>query len=258
MFQKISKNQLKQIAFLKEKKFREREGLFVAEGEKIVEELIHSDFEIISILASNGWLTENEKLLKKINSNKVFEITSIELQKISSLKTPNQVVAIVKVPEATLENSKLENKLTLVLNNIQDPGNLGTIIRLADWFGIETIICSENTVELFNPKVIQATMGAFLRVNVFYKNLIAFFEDINAKIPVYGAFLDGNNIYNETLSESGIIVMGNESKGISDEISKYITHKITIPTFTNKPDKTESLNVSVATAIICSEFKRRK
>ena len=257
MFQKISKNQLKQFASLKEKKTREKEGLFIAEGEKIIDELIHSDLEIISILAINEWLTENTQLLKKMNHHNIFEVTTNELQKISSLKTPNNVIAVARIPEVSFQIHNLENKLTLVLSNIQDPGNLGTIIRLADWFGIETIVCSKNTVELFNPKVIQSTMGAFLRVNVFYENLVSFFEELNPKIPVYGAFLDGKNIYNETLPGAGIIVMGNESKGISNEIEKYVTHKITIPTFTQKPEKTESLNVSVATAIICSEFRRR-
>jgi RNA methyltransferase, TrmH family len=257
MFQKISKNQLKHFARLNEKKHREEENMFLAEGEKIVDELIHSNWEIVAVIAIDSWISQNEKSLKNIKSQIIFEISESDLSKLSSLKTPNKVVTVVKKANSILKHEQIKNKLSIALDDIQDPGNLGTIIRLADWFGIETIICSENTVDAFNPKVIQATMGAFMRVNVCYVNLKSFFQTLDSETPVYGAFLEGKNVYSESLEKTGVILMGNESKGISADLAKFVTQKITIPSFTLKREKTESLNVSVATAIICSEFRRR-
>jgi TrmH family RNA methyltransferase len=254
---KISKNKIRQIASLKQKKVREGEKLFVAEGEKLTNEILLSKLEIKTLVALKEWITSNEKLLK--NKIELLEASEEELLRISSLKTPNKVLAVVKIPEIKFNAETLKNKLTLVLDDIQDPGNFGTIIRLADWFGIENIICSESTVELYNPKTIQASMGAILRVNVFYFNLNNFLSEINQllQLPVYGTFLSGENIFKTSLSPSGLIVMGNESKGISPRVASFINNRITIPSFSQHVEKTESLNVSIATAIICSEFKRR-
>jgi RNA methyltransferase, TrmH family len=254
--QKISKNLIKEIAALQMKKQRDINQLFIVEGEKMVSELLKSNYEIQKVVAVECWFTGNNSL---INSSIDTYIGSNEdLLRISSLKTPNSVLAVVKIPGNNNNRIQLENKLTIVLDNIQDPGNMGTIIRLADWFGIENIICSEDTVELYNPKVIQSTMGAFLRVNVNYTNLPAFFESDKIKgLHVYGAFINGENIYNAQLKQTGIIVMGNESKGISSRVEKHINTRLTIPAFSKNESKTESLNVAVATAVICSEFKRR-
>lgn len=254
---KISSKQIKQFIALKQKKIREKEQLFVAEGEKIVPELLTSKLEIIAIVAVKEWLNANYKRIP--NSIEVLESGNDELMRISSMKTPNKVLAIARIPETDLNTTELNSKLSLVLDTIQDPGNLGTIIRIADWFGIEYIVCSEDSADLYNPKVIQATMGAFLRVKVIYRNLAAFLSEIKKTnlLTVYGTFLEGNNIYSATLSATGIIVMGNESKGISTEIQSYIDKKITIPSFSSASNKTESLNVSMATAIVCSEFRRK-
>jgi TrmH family RNA methyltransferase len=254
---KIGKNKIRQIALLKQKKFRDAEKLFVVEGEKLVNEILLSKFDVKTVVGANEWLISNEKLLKK--EFEILEANEEGLLRISSLKTPNKVLAVVKMPDYELNTETLNKKLTLVLDGLQDPGNFGTIIRLADWFGIENIICSENTVELYNPKTIQASMGAIIRVNVFRLNLNNFFIDIaqHSPLPVYGTFLSGENIFEADLSRSGIIVMGNESKGISPQVASFVNKRITIPSFSQQVEKTESLNVSIATAIICSEFKRR-
>jgi len=183
------------------------------------------------------------------------------LKKISSLTTPNEVLAICAIPENKLNVSELKNKLTLVLDDIRDPGNLGTIIRIADWFGIENIICSLETVDIYNPKVVQATMGSIARVNVFYEDLKTIFLEALTKnnFPIYGTVLNGENIFEKSLTSNGFIVIGNESNGISIELLPLINEKISIPTFSvNETNSVESLNAAIATAIVCTEFKRRK
>jgi TrmH family RNA methyltransferase len=249
----ISKNKAKQLLALKKKKIRDEKQEFLAEGEKIVDELIHSKYQIISIFATKEWIINHHTKVETI------EIEEDDLKQLSSLTTPNQVIAVVKIPKEVFNLNEIKNELSLVLEDIQDPGNMGTIIRTADWFGIKNIICSENTVELYNPKVIQATMGAFLRVKVTYTNLHKFFEENqkNIKLPVFGTLLKGNNIYETNLSKSGLIIMGNESKGVSSALMPFINEKITIPSYSLNKDKTESLNVSIATAVICAEFRRR-
>jgi len=187
-------------------------------------------------------------LSRKINFQ---EISVKDIEKISTLKTPQEVIGLVKIPIwPTLNYSSLKNKFSLVLDNIQDPGNMGTIIRTADWFGITDMICSEDTVDVYNPKVVQATMGSLARVNVYYTNLAQALPQI--KLPVFGAMLDGENIYNTTFGAGGLLVMGNEGNGISADIERLITTKITIP----RVGQAESLNVAIATAILCSEIKR--
>lgn len=241
----LSKNQIKLITSLSQKKYRKEHQLFIAEGKKVIDELLYSNFELVTLLVTNP------NLFSGINGNKINAISEIELKKITALKTANDCLAIFKIP--TQKKSNL-NGLVLALDDIRDPGNLGTIIRLCDWFGIETLLCSEETVDLYNPKVIQASMGSISRVNLVYTNL----EETLSKsaLPVFGTFMDGENIYKSELPKEGIIIMGNEANGISSKIEKLVNHKIAIPRFGNL-QVTESLNVATATAIILSEFKRK-
>ena len=239
----LSQNQKKHVNSLKQKKFRTQYSTFVVEGLKIVNELLKSDYEVETIFATSAWLESNSPI-------DGIEVSEKELSQLSSLKTPNEVLAVVKQKENQLIN--VDSTLTIALDKIQDPGNFGTIIRTADWFGINTIICSENCVDVYNTKVIQATMGSLFRVNVVYTDLKEFFDEYK-DITVYGALLEGDNVYNVKLkSEGAVLLMGNESKGIAEELIPYVTNKIAIPKFGNA----ESLNVGIATAIICFESKR--
>ena len=255
----LSKNQLKYIHSLKQKKFREQYRLFIAEGPKIVDDLWKSGITFKQLYANRVWIEKNNSLYEKKD---VVEITNEELNKISLLTEPNEVFAIAEMPDHYLNEESLTSELTIILDDIRDPGNLGTIIRIADWFGISTIICSENSVDAFNPKVVQATMGSIARIKVVYQNLSELFEKMKGKIPIYGALLQGENIYGKKLNKNGFIIIGNESKGISKELLPYITDKISIPSFAKhapfgiNKESVESLNAAMATAIICSEFRR--
>ena len=241
----ISKNNLKFVHQLEQKKYRRKEGLFVAEGPKVVGDLMTAGFNPRMLFAVEEWI-------KKELTGCVQEVTDDELRKLSFLQHPQQVLGVFEIPESKTCKSISEEELYLALDGVQDPGNLGTIIRLADWFGINTIFCSEDTADVWNPKVIQATMGSIARVEVVYTNLKQLIKQTN--LPVYGTLLDGKDIYAQELTEHGIIVMGNEGNGISPEIRQLITNKLLIPKFQEGP---ESLNVAIATAITCSEFKRR-
>lgn len=251
----LTKNQIKLIVSLKNKKSRDENRLFVAEGSKIVPEILKSSFTVHSLYGKETWLKENNYLFGGIlGEGKVSNISTKELERISQLSSPNEVLALVEIKETKLEFSQLKNSLAIVLDEVKDPGNLGTIIRIADWFGIGQIICSPDSVDFYNPKVIQSTMGSFTRVEVHYMDLKKFFSENqkSIKLPVYGAMLGGGNIYKEKLKTKGIILMGNESRGISEGLWPFIDHKLSIPSFGGA----ESLNVSVATAIFCSEFRR--
>ncbi|MGB3947087.1 MAG: RNA methyltransferase [Bacteroidia bacterium] len=257
----LSKRQLQFVNSLKQKKNREENQLFVAEGGKLVHDLLNSDIEVTHLFATESFFNTNT-----IGGGiEITKITQSELERLSSLVTPNEVIAICKIPSHQLEIDTLSEKLVLVLDDIRDPGNMGTIIRIADWYGIETIICSTNSADIYNSKVVQSTMGSIARIHVHYIDLDSFFKTIKNKnwgtqTPIYGALLEGENIYNSKLSQSGFIVIGNESKGISDKIVAHITNKIKIPSFSHfTPSKgeAESLNAAIATAIICSEFRRR-
>ncbi len=239
----VSKNQIKRITSLQQKKFRKLEQLFFVEGVKGVQELLDSNFELLELYTTNTRLFT-------VDSSKVQGITSSELQKISALSTPNTCLALFKIPEVKAFEEK---GLILAVDDVRDPGNLGTIIRLCDWFGIKTLYCSEESVDVYNPKVIQATMGSISRVNVVYGNLNQFLSKTH--LPVFGTFMDGKNIYQESLPSEGIIVMGNEANGISNSIDERVSHRIAIPRFGDL-QATESLNVATATAIVLSEFKR--
>jgi len=248
----LSSNKIKFIKSLNQKKNREYNNCFIVEGEKIILELINSNFNIIEILSTKDFIDNH-----KINNN-ITQITEYELQKISNLKTPNKAVAIVKIPNKSFNNN-IFNNLNIILDNIQDPGNLGTIIRTADWFGINNIFCSTNTVDVFNHKVIQSTMGAIFRVNIFYTDILKLIQDaIDNKQKIYGALLSGKNIYNTKLENSGLIILGNESKGISKPIQDLISDKIKIPNYPENNNNMESLNVSIANAIILAEFRRQQ
>ncbi|MFB3390153.1 TrmH family RNA methyltransferase [Flavobacterium sp. LAR06] len=239
----VSKNQIKLITGLHQKKQRFANQLFFAEGVKVIQELLESNFELEHL-----YTTLND--FETVQSSKRTLINEQELKKISALATPNSCLAVFKIPA---ENKIIDSGLIIALDDIRDPGNLGTILRLCDWFGIKQIICSKETVDIYNPKVVQATMGSIARVNVNYIDLKTFITQ--TKLPVFGTFMDGDNIYQSNLPQSGIIIMGNEANGISAEIEKIVTSRISIPRF-GELQKTESLNVATATAIILSEFKR--
>lgn len=238
----ISKNKIKWVRSLHQKKFRDEMGLYLVEGEKMVNEaLIHCKDDIETIYCLKDF----------INSNNLIDIqfiTEDELNQISTLKTPNKALAVVRKPKT--KQHPVPSGLTLALDGIQDPGNMGTILRIADWFGIKNIVCSKTTVECFNPKVVQASMGAIFRTDVFYVDLSTWLNEV--KIPVYGALLEGTNVYNTELEENAVLLMGNEGQGISKELLPLISHPIMIPRF----GSAESLNVSIATGILVSEFKR--
>jgi len=239
----VSKNQIKLITGLHQKKQRFANQLFFAEGVKVIQELLKSNFELEHL-----YTTLND--FETVQSSKRTVVNEQELKKISALATPNSCLAVFKIPA---ENKIIDSGLIIALDDIRDPGNLGTILRLCDWFGIKQIICSKETVDIYNPKVVQATMGSIARVNVSYIDLKTFIAQ--TKLPVFGTFMDGDNIYQSDLPQSGIIIMGNEANGISAEIEKIVTSRISIPRF-GELQKTESLNVATATAIILSEFKR--
>lgn len=247
----LSKNKIKYIHSLELKKNRKKEGVFVAEGYKLVGDLL-PHFHCRLILATNTWLKEHHD----IQAVEIIEITPEELVKASLLKTPQEVLAIFEQPQYDYTTDVIKNSLCLALDDIQDPGNLGTIIRLADWFGIEHIFCSQGTVDVYNSKVIQATMGALARVKVHYCNLPELISSLK-DVPVYGTFLDGENIYNKPLSENGLIIMGNEGNGVSKEVSQLINNKLYIPNYPSGRTTSESLNVAIATAVVCAEFRRR-
>jgi rRNA methylases len=253
----LSKNKIKFVKSLELKKNRTETGLFVAEGEKIVPELLLSNLDVTYLAATSIWIEQNTHLpLTRCSETDI--VSYDELKKISFLKTPQQVVCVAKIPTYPLQVSDLTNKLSLLLDTVQDPGNLGTILRIADWFGIEDVICSRETADAFNPKVVQSTMGAITRVKVYYENLEEILPEIkNCGIPIYGTTLNGGNIYASELTTNGIIMMGNESKGISPELMPYLNHQLFIPFFPEDQKRSESLNVGVATAIVCAEFRRR-
>ena len=237
----LSKNKIKYLRSLHSKKFRQKYNKFVVEGDKIAQEMLRNkNIEIENIYALTSWIKTNEDLLK-FHKDKLIPISEIELKKVSSLKTPNNVLIISEILSEDYDSGETENEISLFLDGIQDPGNLGTIIRIADWFGIKTVFCSQKCVSLYNPKVLQATMGAFLRVKVVelpFSKLKNEFPDL----PLYGTVLGGENIFETKLSKKGIIVIGSEGNGISKEVLKQLDFQIEIPS--NAGSGTESLNAS--------------
>ena len=239
----VSKNQIKLITSLQQKKYRSIEKLFFAEGVKVIQELVQSNFELEHLFT-----TQND--FDEIPTSRKTIVSDTDLKKISALTTANTCLAVFKIPKS---KAVVQKGLIVALDAIRDPGNLGTIIRLCDWFGVENLVCSTTTVDVYNPKVVQATMGSIARVNVSYVDLNEFIKTAN--IPVFGTFMEGTIIYKEKLPKEGIIILGNEANGISDAIEKNCQHRLTIPRF-GEVMQTESLNVATATAIILSEFRR--
>ena len=237
----ISKNQIKLIRSLETKKSRKSERLFVAEGPKVVGDLLQAGFLPHSVFSTSSRPDSQQ-------------ITVEELKRISFLQHPQEVLALFHIPETT-GSLPLPTSLALALDGVQDPGNVGTIIRIADWFGIDTVNCSPDTADVYNPKVVQATMGSIAHVHIIYCDLLELFSQVSC--PIYGTLLDGTNIYEQELTSNGIIVMGNEGNGISQAVRKHITHRLLIPNYHTGDHTAESLNVAIATAITCAEFKRR-
>lgn len=243
----MTKNDIQLIRSLADKKGRAETGLFLAEGAKLVGEMLASDLQVERVLAVG-------EAAERFSGE---EITLQQMQRISALKTPTEVVALVRIPRHVGSATQISRELCLALDGVQDPGNMGTILRLADWFGIRDVVCSPHSADCFNPKVVQATMGAIARVRVHYLPLAPFLQEVVALgVPVYGTFLEGRNIYEVPLSTRGVIVMGNEGRGISDEVARCVSDRLYIPPYPAGRPSSESLNVAVATAVICAEFRR--
>lgn len=249
--EKLSKNKLRLLLSFTKKKARDEQNLFLAEGNKLVRDLLPY-FHCKTIVGTVDFFKKEEIRLE----SDCYIATKEELERLSLTRSPQAVWALFERKEHNLNLSELKEKLSLALDGVQDPGNLGTIIRIADWFGIENIICSSNCVDLYNPKVVQATMGAIARVKIHYTDLVKLMDSVG-DLPIYGTFLEGDIIYETPLYSNGIIVMGNEGNGISEEVKQRITQKLFIPNYPSNRKTSESLNVAVATSIVCSEFRRR-
>ena len=239
----VSKNEIKLITSLAQKKYRVKHQLFVAEGVKLVKEFVTSKFEIHQIYTTQDFEIEMDTSLSTLISTK-------EMSKITQLKNANTILGVFKIPT---NKSVPDTGLQLVLDGIKDPGNLGTIIRLCDWFGVNQLICSIDTVDCYNPKVVQATMGSLARVSITYADLENYLK--NSKLPIYCSMMEGDSVYQEKLKKDAILVMGNEANGIRENIQKIANYMVTIPRF-DKSSKAESLNVAMATAVFLSEFNR--
>ncbi len=251
----LSKSKIKYLNSFSMKKNRDKESVFIAEGVKLVGDLLPY-FKLKTIVATQDWLQQN-----RVVAEEIIDIEDIsEMKKISQLTTPSPVFALFyrQNLDFDIDGMLRTKQLVLALDSIQDPGNMGTIIRIADWFGIRNIICSPTTVDVYNSKTVQSTMGALARVAVHYVDLVDFLKQCRKRdYPVYGTFLDGESIYAKSLSAHGVIVMGNEGKGVSEEVAREISEKLLIPSYPADVVTSESLNVAVATAIVCSEFRRR-
>lgn len=244
----MTKAEIQLVRTLADKRGRTEHGLFVAEGEKLIGELRTSHLRVRKIFALEGVFEGPE----------VEVVAPRDMERLSLLKTANNSLALVEIPHYDLHPAQLKGRLTLALDDVQNPGNLGTIIRLADWFGITDIVCSEASADCFNPKVVQATMGAVVRVRVHYTDLAKLLAEAAAQgLPVYGTFLEGKNIYDTGLTPAGIVVMGNEGRGITDAVARTVTQKLFIPPYPADRRGSESLNVAMATGVVCAEFRRQ-
>lgn len=243
----MTKAEIQLVRSLADKRARTETGLFVAEGEKLIAELRSSELRIRRIYALEGLFRGPE----------VECVAARDMERLSHLKSPSRALAVVEIPRYGLAAEDLAGRLTLALDEVQNPGNLGTIIRLADWFGITDIVCSEESADCFNPKVVQATMGAILRVRVHYLPLAPLLAEAGRRMPVYGTFLEGDNLYDTDLNPTGIIVMGNEGRGVTPDVARTVTRRLFIPPYPADRRGSESLNVAMATGIVCAEFRRR-
>jgi TrmH family RNA methyltransferase len=249
----LSKNRIKFVQSLARKKKRDQTGLFIVEGIKALEQMANAEMHFHSVYHT-GNLPDN---ISKIDAE-YFECTDDDLKKISQLKTPQGILAICHKPKNTCFEKNIADSLVLVLDNIQDPGNMCTIIRLASWFGISQIICSEQTADCYNPKVVQSAMGALAHVQIHYTNIVEFIAgEFSKNTAIFGTYLQGENIYQSSLAKCGIVILGNEGNGIRPELEQFVSHKITIPSYGNNTHVVESLNVSTAASIVLSEFSRR-
>lgn len=249
----LSKQLLKLIRSLEQKKYRKESNLFVAEGRKTVADLLASGLRCEKILATREWL-DTYKLETKAA---IIEVSDDELRRASFLRAPQGILALFEQRNEPLDPAVATKELCLALDEVQDPGNLGTIVRIADWFGIEHIFCSMGTADIYNPKTVQATMGAMGRVRLHYTNLPQLLASLKGQTPIYGTFLDGENMYEKEILSRGIIIMGNEGNGIGPECAASVTERLFIPNYPAGRPTSESLNVSMATAIICAEARRR-
>ena len=249
----LSKNQIKYLHSLRLGKFRDLNRAFIAEGVKLIEDLLASHYKIHIIYGTPAWIESHQRLIAS-QEFVIEELTEEELKKVSNLVTPNEVLAVVGYPDTVVPSPDTSGQIILLLDRIQDPGNLGTIMRTADWFGISNIFCSTDTVDVFNPKVVQATMGSICRVNIHYVDLKDFLTGLPENWQKYGTISDGDNIYETELEFPAAVLIGNESKGISEDYFPMLSHRVGIP---SRSKGAESLNASVAAGIICSEFCRR-
>lgn len=247
----LSKNKIKYIRSLELKKNRKEEKVFVAEGHKLVGDLL-GYFDCKLLTATSEWLLNNHQA----KADEIIEVSNEELSKASFLKTPQDVLAVFAQPSYSTDILVIKSSLCLALDDVQDPGNLGTIVRLADWFGIEHIFCSLNTADIYNPKTVQATMGGIARVKLHYCSLPELIMQLG-NTPIYGTFLNGDNIYKEQLTQNGLIIMGNEGNGVSHEIEALINKRLYVPNYPQERETSESLNVAIATAVVCAEFRRQ-
>jgi RNA methyltransferase, TrmH family len=253
----ITRNKAKLINALRIPKYRKKYGLFVAEGTKLILELLQSDFGIDEIYATSDWIKQHREAFRHVD-HLVIRVEQKDIDAVSSLSTPPNVMAIINIPEREIKPVLFSDAPTIMLDGINDPGNLGSIIRSADWFGIPQIVCSENTVDAYHPKVVQASMGSIFRLRIYEADLMKVLSSKAEDIPAYGAFMDGKNIHHTHLNPNGIYIIGSESHGISPELTKLINHRIAIPRYSrdDKSFETESLNAAVAAAIILAEMRR--
>lgn len=249
----ISKSRIKLIHALEMRKHRLREGLFVAEGPRLVGEMLRSMVPAY-VAATHEWLTVNSGAVP--HGCPIDEVSGDELRQASLMRTPQQVLALFPLPHHVLDATLPQHHLCLALDGVQDPGNMGTIVRIADWFGISDVICSHETADVYNPKAVQATMGALSRVQVHYTDLPEYIRQAGA--PTWGTLLDGQNIYTQPLDDHGLIIMGNEGNGISPQVRTLVSHRLLIPSWPPDRPTTDSLNVAIATSIVCAEFRRRQ
>ncbi len=241
----MTRGDIQLVRSLHHKEGRVEQGLFLAEGEKLIKDILSSDFVVQKIYSLDD----------DFDMECAERVSPKEMERLSALKSANRAVAVVEIPQYSLRQEDIVDKLIIALDDVQNPGNLGTIVRLADWFGIRDIVCSPQCADIYNPKVVQATMGAITRVRVHYQPLVPFLESCDSAI--YGAMLDGDNIYEQPLSQEGVIVMGNEGRGVSSEVAALLTRRLYIPPYPADGGGMESLNVAISTSIICSEFRRR-
>lgn len=249
----LTNNIRRLVKSLGEAKYRKEYGLFVAEGPKCVFELVDF-FKPIYLFATQKWIEDNQHL---VQGRTITPVTSADIQRMSQLRAPQPVIGVFEIPKQSQPDDSIKESLVLALDRVQDPGNLGTIMRIADWYGIHTILASADTVDVFNPKVVQATMGGIARVKIHYVDLPETLKRLSRFMPIYGTSLSGDNLYSMPLESRGVIVMGNEGRGVSAEVEKCVSNRLFIPSYPAGAERVESLNVSMATAVIVAEFRRR-